>query len=63
MHFLEFIQLLHLLGLVILILQVLSPYSSEDAKGLLKAAIRDDNPGINFEVLDRFYNPGFNFWF
>lgn len=26
--------------------QVVSPYSSEDAKGLLKAAIRDNNPGI-----------------
>ncbi|VDK19838.1 unnamed protein product [Anisakis simplex] len=26
-------------------LKVISPYSSEDAKGLLKAAIRDDNPG------------------
>ncbi|PIO59985.1 Transketolase, pyridine binding domain protein [Teladorsagia circumcincta] len=26
-------------------LKVLAPYSSEDAKGLLKAAIRDDNPG------------------
>uniref|UniRef100_A0A915BBG5 Pyruvate dehydrogenase E1 component subunit beta n=1 Tax=Parascaris univalens TaxID=6257 RepID=A0A915BBG5_PARUN len=27
-------------------LKVISPYSSEDAKGLLKAAIRDDNPGV-----------------
>ena len=26
-------------------LKVVSPYSSEDAKGLLKAAIRDPNPG------------------
>ncbi|RCN38371.1 Transketolase, pyridine binding domain protein [Ancylostoma caninum] len=26
-------------------LKVIAPYSSEDAKGLLKAAIRDDNPG------------------
>lgn len=29
-------------------LKVLSPYSSEDAKGLLKAAIRDPNPGNAF---------------
>ena len=27
-------------------LKVLSPYSSEDAKGLLKSAIRDNDPGI-----------------
>lgn len=26
-------------------LKVVSPFSSEDAKGLLKAAIRDPNPG------------------
>ena len=26
-------------------LKVLAPYSSEDAKGLLKSAIRDPNPG------------------
>lgn len=26
-------------------LKVVAPYSSEDAKGLMKAAIRDDNPG------------------
>lgn len=26
--------------------EVIAPYSSEDAKGLLKAAIRDDNPGV-----------------
>ena len=29
-------------------LKVIAPYSSEDAKGLLKAAIRDDNPGLIF---------------
>jgi len=27
-------------------LKVLSPYSSEDAKGLLKSAIRDNDPGL-----------------
>lgn len=30
-------------------LKVLSPYNSEDAKGLLKAAIRDDNPVVFLE--------------
>lgn len=29
--------------------QVLSPWSSEDAKGLLKAAVRDDNPVVLLE--------------
>jgi pyruvate dehydrogenase E1 component beta subunit len=29
-------------------LKVVSPYSSEDAKGLLKAAIRDPNPGFYY---------------
>ena len=27
----------------------MSPYSSEDARGLLKAAVRDDNPVIVLE--------------
>jgi hypothetical protein len=41
-------------------LKVVSPYSSEDAKGLLKAAIRDPNPGkgtnylFDFVILKRF---------
>ncbi|VDM61278.1 unnamed protein product [Angiostrongylus costaricensis] len=30
-------------------MKVLAPYSSEDAKGLLKAAIRDDNPVVFLE--------------
>jgi pyruvate dehydrogenase E1 component beta subunit len=30
-------------------LKVISPYNSEDAKGLLKAAIRDDNPVVFLE--------------
>ncbi len=29
-------------------LKVVSPYSSEDAKGLLKAAVRDPNPGSTY---------------
>lgn len=29
-------------------LKVISPYSSEDAKGLLKSAIRDNDPGELF---------------
>ena len=28
-------------------LKVVSPYSSEDCKGLLKSAIRDDDPGLS----------------
>lgn len=30
-------------------LKVVSPWNSEDCKGLLKAAIRDDNPGKSCE--------------
>ena len=36
-------------------LQVVSPYSAEDAKGLLKACIRDPNPGNHTLVRVRDY--------
>lgn len=32
-------------------LKVVSPWSSEDAKGLLKASIRDDNPGERRQIM------------
>ena len=31
-------------------LKVISPYSAEDCRGLLKAAIRDDDPGLLKEI-------------
>jgi pyruvate dehydrogenase E1 component beta subunit len=34
---------------LLLVLQVLAPYDSEDARGLLKAAIRDPDPVIFLE--------------
>lgn len=50
-------------------LKVVSPYSAEDYKGLMKAAIRDPNPvvvlenellyGESFEVSDEFHLPDF----
>lgn len=50
-------------------LKVISPYSSEDCKGLLKAAIRDDNPvvflenellyGNSFDVSDQVLDKNF----
>ncbi|XP_048462103.1 pyruvate dehydrogenase E1 component subunit beta, mitochondrial isoform X2 [Rhincodon typus] len=50
-------------------LKVISPWSSEDAKGLLKSAIRDDNPvvflenellyGVPFEVSEEFQSKDF----
>lgn len=36
-------------------LKVISPWNSEDAKGLLKSAIRDDNPGEIKPILLRKY--------
>jgi pyruvate dehydrogenase E1 component beta subunit len=50
-------------------LKVVSPYDSTDARGLLKASIRDDNPvcflenelmyGVSFEVPDEVLSPDF----
>lgn len=50
-------------------LKVLAPYSSEDAKCMLKAAIRDDNPvvflehelmyGESFPMSDEVLNPDY----
>jgi len=50
-------------------LKVLSPYSSEDAKGLLKSAIRDNNPvvflenelmyGVSFDMSEEALSPDF----
>jgi len=50
-------------------LKVLSPYNSEDARGLLKSAIRDNDPvvhlenelmyGVSFEVSDEALDPDF----
>jgi len=50
-------------------LKVVSPYSSEDAKGLMKSAIRDDNPvvvleneimyGVPFEMSEEALSPDF----
>lgn len=31
-------------------LKVVAPFDSEDAKGLLKSAIRDDNPGKSIRL-------------
>ena len=33
------------------VMQVVSPYSAEDAKGLIKAAVRDNDPGTLCEML------------
>lgn len=35
--------------LVYNVMQVVSPYNSEDARGLLKSAVRDDNPVVVLE--------------
>merc|ERR1712123_531911 len=50
-------------------LKVISPYDSEDCKGLLKAAVRDPDPvvflenellyGVNFDVEDKVLEPDF----
>ncbi len=41
-----------------MLLQVVSPYSCEDARGLLKAAVRDDNPVVVLEN-EIMYNQSF----
>lgn len=41
--------LIHVLVHYCTFLKVVSPYSSEDARGLLKSAIRDDNPVVVLE--------------
>jgi len=38
-------------------LKVISPYSAEDCKGLLKSAIRDPDPGMsyNYCFMNKYY--------
>lgn len=38
-------------------MQVVSPYNSEDARGLLKSAVRDDNPVVVLENEIMYGNP------
>ena len=45
-----FLSFLAIVNFCFLVLQVVSPYSAEDARGLIKAAVRDNDPGTLYEI-------------